>query len=87
MHICNFVEKKEKKDNYIVTNRTGGVFGEMAERLKAAVLKTVVPQKHRGFESPSLRFLEKSVEKNCWKRRNKILFFFMLILLTIMKLR
>ncbi len=32
------------------------MYGEMAERLKALVLKTSDAERHRGFESLSLRF-------------------------------
>ena len=49
------VKKKLDKAGVKVYNLIHPVYGEMAEWLKAPVLKTGDVERHRGFESLSLR--------------------------------
>ena len=51
------LSKMTLDENEIMCIMTFAGYGEMAERLKALVLKTSDAERHRGFESLSLRQL------------------------------
>ena len=56
---CSFFSKRvDKRRQFWYNKFRGFIWGEMAEWFKALVLKTSDVERHRGFESLSLRQIE-----------------------------